>query len=150
MLFSWLLLATLSIIPWQILAQETTTPKAESCTYSCPEVDSSHRPLVKRPFSAGPNSFYTIFECTYYSYVATLQEHTCSYNKHSGFLAIGGAGDECPPKAVACPQGGSSPPQAISDSEPEQPPLFSKQEKDEVPAWIEMGRYLLWLKEHHS
>lgn len=53
--------------------------------------------------------------------------------QETGDQRLGFAGDGCPQAAVPC-QGGVG--------------IFSDKERNEVPPWVETGRYLLYLKEH--
>ena len=62
--------------------------------------------------------------------------------------ALGTADDDCPPNAVPCPEVNSTP-EANLEGQPAMKPIFSNLEKDEVPSWVEGGRYLLYLKEHN-
>ncbi|KDR70745.1 hypothetical protein GALMADRAFT_75998 [Galerina marginata CBS 339.88] len=119
-----------------------------SCTFSCPETNSLSWSLVKRPHTIGFNTYYSIFECVYStpSVSTTRSEHKCSYYKHTGSQALGAAGDNCPPNAIPCSQPSS--PEAAGEAATT--PLFSHQDNEELPAWVESGRYLLYLQEHHS
>ena len=73
-----------------------------------------------------------------HSYIISL-----GISQDTGLQALGSIYDHCMPIAVACP---------TSDEEYSQsePPLFSSQDKDEVPSWVEIGRYHLYLKEHNQ
>ncbi|PPQ67769.1 hypothetical protein CVT24_002779 [Panaeolus cyanescens] len=128
------------------LAQESPSESVApiECSFSCPPVDLKDGVLVKRPRAIGYNSHYSIFECIYLSKSAKHAEHTCSYWKLYGEKILGSVDDNCPQKAIPCPN--------LSQGEridPSNPPLFSNQEKPELAPWFESGRYPLWLKEHH-
>jgi len=127
------------ILPCIVIAQDEAK-SGTTCSFSCPATDKLSQPLVKRPYAVGFESFYSIFECIYQSSDSNLPGHihTCSYYKDSGLQALGSLDDHCIPTAVAC-----------STSDEAGPPLFSSQDKDEVPPWVDAGRYHLYLKEHH-
>ncbi|KAF8815493.1 hypothetical protein BYT27DRAFT_7079884 [Phlegmacium glaucopus] len=132
---------SLALLPCIVIAQDQDNAKSP-CSFSCPTTDKLSQPLVKRPHAIGFESFYSIFECIYLSSNSNLPEHTCSYYKDSGLQALGSPGDHCIPTAATCPT-------LAGESAESKPPLFSSQDKDEVPSWVEAGRYHLYLKEHH-
>ncbi|KAF8876976.1 hypothetical protein CPB84DRAFT_379267 [Gymnopilus junonius] len=130
---------------------------ASTCLFSCPESDASSWPLVKRPHTIGWESYYSIFECVY-SIPKTnpsqeLHEHKCSYGKQSGIQRLRVANDNCPPRAIQCPQPRLYDPEDDEGEDHVEPPLnkpkFSNLDAEEVPPWVDNGRYLLFLSEHH-
>ncbi|KAF4611269.1 hypothetical protein D9613_006625 [Agrocybe pediades] len=129
------------------LAQDSPKPPSSPCQYSCPlfnTLRSNPWPLVKREGAIGWDSHYTIFDCVYavpssQSDLA-ISEWKCSYDKRTGLQALAAAGDNCPPRALQCPS--SSDPHAAE-------PQFSHMENVEVLPWVENGRFLLYLMEHH-
>ncbi|PPR05342.1 hypothetical protein CVT26_011605 [Gymnopilus dilepis] len=159
-----LVLSILLVVLPPALAQSEGNPatsSASQCLFSCPELDLQSWPLVKRPWTIGWDSYYSIFECVYAirrpNPTPELTEHKCSYDKNlptqkqSGLQRLAAAGDNCPPQAVPCPPTGSSEPQGDgldAASEALHAPKFSNQESDETPPWVENGRFLLWMSEH--
>jgi len=134
-----LLFSVFLILPCMVIAQDIVkTP----CSFSCPTMDKLSQPLVKRPYAIGFESFYSIFECKYLSSNEDLPYPTCSYYKDSGLQALGSLHDHCIPNAVPCSD-------SAQESTETDPPSFSNQDKDEVPPWVETGRYLVYLKENH-
>jgi hypothetical protein len=57
--------------------------------------------------------------------------------------ALGATDDDCPQNAIPCPDGNSP-----AGADLEGRPMFSNL-VDEVPPWVEGGRYPLYLKEHN-
>ncbi|KAF8159010.1 hypothetical protein BJ912DRAFT_1050219 [Pholiota molesta] len=126
------------VLPSLSLPQGTIAyTESLNCTFSCPEADIFSLPLVRRPNAVGYDSFYSIFQCIYLTPGEQSPTHKCTYDKASGKQRLSYIGDGCPPTAVPCLKEGNA-----------RPPMFSNQEKDEVPPWVEGARYLMYLKEH--
>ncbi|KAF9470838.1 hypothetical protein BDN70DRAFT_869509 [Pholiota conissans] len=130
-LFIFFCFTSLGTVP---ISGQDITP---TCKFSCPELDLLAQPLVKRANAIGHNSFYSVFECFYFSAESRSMAHKCSYDKTTGAHRLGYRDDQCPPSAVPC------------ENNEERPPKFSNFEDGlDVPPWVENGRYLLYLKEH--
>ncbi|TFK19468.1 hypothetical protein FA15DRAFT_697504 [Coprinopsis marcescibilis] len=144
-------LLILLISGWTLLAapqgSDETVSTTEECVFSCPLVDIKQNELLRVPGSVSPASdWYSVFECIYAPKQQRTLSRKCIYDKKTGAQSTPSEGDNCPSSAF-CESVGV---------EPDHPPSFSSQKKDgselkyEVPAWIDFGRYLLWMKEHHE
>jgi len=154
-ILSTFLLAIIPLIAAQDVhsSPESTSPSSSSssieaqCKFSCPPRNTLSWSLVKRKHAVGWDSYYTLFECVYAvpekDSDLSISEWKCSYDKRTGHQTLSAAGDNCPPEAIPCPSFSAG--QDIAQA---QMPMFSNFAKDEIPPWVENGRFLLWLKEH--
>ncbi|KAF5349659.1 hypothetical protein D9756_008778 [Leucocoprinus leucothites] len=106
------------------------------CTYSCPDTNAIGQALLHRILAIPYESDYSVFQCVYGEVNANPKTQSCFYNKANGKHALGHEKDGCPAQATPCSSGAED--------------LFSSPGHPEVPAWIENGRYLLYLKENHT
>ncbi|KAF9556628.1 hypothetical protein CPC08DRAFT_90696 [Agrocybe pediades] len=139
-----------------VVAQNSPTTSKTPCLFSCPLANdnpSGSWPLVKRAGAVGWDSYYTIFECVYSIPSSKsdlpISEWKCSYDKRTGLQSLAASNDYCPPKALPCPSSSPSSPVQSGETSREDEPQFSNIEKVEVMPWVENGRFLLYLMEHH-
>ncbi|KAF8232725.1 hypothetical protein L208DRAFT_1396951 [Tricholoma matsutake] len=116
-------------------AAPITSCDSYSYAYTCPEADNNGYVLMGSPYALPPEGSYSIFDCVYGLPKTETKPHTCHYYKVSGEYGLGSEHTSCPRQAPTCLAVGA--------------PRFSALEKEEL-TWVENGRHLLWLKEHHT
>ncbi|KAF7777750.1 hypothetical protein Agabi119p4_3822 [Agaricus bisporus var. burnettii] len=122
------------LIPLWFLLQPSLSQSSQ-CTFFCPSQDELGQALLTQPLAIPYQSDYSVFECVYGEGISDPETHSCFYIKSDGKHALDGQKDQCPAHAIPCSNA---------------PGSFSSYGKPEVPAWIENGRSLLYLKENHT
>ncbi|KAL9714584.1 hypothetical protein Ac2012v2_001238 [Leucoagaricus gongylophorus] len=110
------------------------------CTFSCPMTNIHHQPLFKHDFAIPyDSSYYSVFECVYSEINANPKAHSCFYTKTDGKQTLAVKPNNCHSQAIPC------------SNNPDNHHFSSSSENHyQVPAWVESGRYLLYLKENPS
>ncbi|KXN87051.1 hypothetical protein AN958_09397 [Leucoagaricus sp. SymC.cos] len=112
-----------------------TQAQPTACTFSCPDTDVRGQALLKHVLAVPWKSDFSVFECVYGEVDINPKAHSCFYSKMDGKHKLSAGKDECPVEAIPCTGTANR---------------FSSPGHPEVPAWIENGRYLLYLKENHT